>query len=54
MPHGDGQKIRLRAASNGRFYQNYSLSFEEPWMGVGVSQIVFLHQYGKQFKISVK
>ena len=33
MPHGDGQKIRLRAASNGRFYQNYSLSFEEPWMG---------------------
>ena len=22
MPHGDGQKIRLRAASNGRFYQN--------------------------------
>lgn len=33
MPHGDGQKIRLRAASNGSYYQNYSLSFEEPWMG---------------------
>ena len=33
MPHGDGQKIRLRAASNGAYYQNYSLSFEEPWMG---------------------
>ena len=33
MPHGDGQKIRLRAASNGTYYQNYSLSFEEPWMG---------------------
>ena len=33
IPSGDGKKIRLRAASNGSYYQNYSISFEDPWMG---------------------
>ena len=33
LPTGDGQKLRLRAQSNGTYYQNYSLSFEEPWLG---------------------
>jgi len=33
VPSGDGKKIRLRAASNGSYYQNYSISFEDPWMG---------------------
>ncbi|MDC0189361.1 outer membrane protein assembly factor BamA [Flavobacteriales bacterium] len=33
LPTGDGQKIRLRAQSNGTYYQNYSISFEEPWLG---------------------
>ena len=33
IPSGDGKKIRLRAASNGSYYQNYSVSFEDPWMG---------------------
>jgi outer membrane protein insertion porin family len=33
LPTGDGQKLRLRAQSNGSYYQNYSISFEEPWLG---------------------
>ena len=33
LPAGDGQRLSLRAQSNGRFYQNYSLSFTEPWLG---------------------
>lgn len=33
IPSGDGQKISLRAQSNGTFYQSYSASFTEPWLG---------------------
>jgi outer membrane protein insertion porin family len=33
LPTGDGQKLSLNAVSNGRFYQSYSLSFTEPWVG---------------------
>jgi outer membrane protein insertion porin family len=33
LPSGDGQRIQLRASSNGTFYQNYSFSFTEPWLG---------------------
>ena len=33
LPSGDGQRISLRAQSNGTFFQNYSFSFVEPWMG---------------------
>lgn len=33
LPSGDGQRISLRAQSNGSFFQNYSFSFVEPWMG---------------------
>ncbi len=33
LPSGDGQKISLRASSNGSYYQNYSFSFTEPWLG---------------------
>lgn len=33
LPVGDGQKLAVRAQANGRFYQNYSLSFTEPWLG---------------------
>lgn len=32
-PSGDGQSISLRAQSNGRIYQSYSISFVEPWLG---------------------
>ena len=33
LPSGDGQRIQLRASSNGSYYQNYSFSFTEPWLG---------------------
>jgi outer membrane protein insertion porin family len=33
LPAGDGQKLSIRAQSNGRFYQGYNFSFTEPWMG---------------------
>lgn len=33
LPSGDGQTLSLRAQTNGRFYQNYSISFREPWLG---------------------
>lgn len=33
QPAGDGQTLNLRAQTNGRFFQSYSLSFVEPWLG---------------------
>jgi len=33
LPGGDGQRISLRAQSNGRYYQGYTFSFTEPWLG---------------------
>ena len=33
IPAGDGQKISIRAQSNGSYYQSYSASFTEPWLG---------------------
>ena len=33
LPSGDGQTINLRATTNGTFYQAYSASFTEPWLG---------------------
>ena len=33
LPTGDGQRLSLRARSNGSYYQNYSIAFEEPWLG---------------------
>ena len=33
LPSGDGQRISLRAQTNGSFFQNYSFSFTEPWLG---------------------
>jgi outer membrane protein insertion porin family len=33
LPAGDGQRLSLRAQSNGRFFQSYNISFTEPWLG---------------------
>jgi len=33
VPSGDGQKLSLRAQSNGMNYQGYTFSFTEPWLG---------------------
>lgn len=32
-PSGDGQRLSLRAQSNGQFFQSYNFSFTEPWFG---------------------
>lgn len=33
VPMGDGQRLSLRAQTNGSFYQSYNVSFTEPWLG---------------------
>ena len=33
LPSGDGQRLSLSASSNGAYYQNYNISFTEPWLG---------------------
>jgi outer membrane protein insertion porin family len=33
LPSGDGQQLMVSASSNGVYYQNYRLSFMEPWLG---------------------
>jgi len=33
LPSGDGQKLSIRAQSNGLYYQSYNFSFTEPWLG---------------------
>ncbi|HEY0978538.1 MAG TPA: outer membrane protein assembly factor BamA [Flavobacteriales bacterium] len=33
LPAGDGQTLSLRAQTNGAYFQSYSLSFIEPWLG---------------------
>jgi len=33
IPTGDGQQLNIQAQANGRFFQSYSLSFIEPWLG---------------------
>lgn len=33
LPSGDGQKLSMRAQTNGKYYQAYSISFIEPWLG---------------------
>jgi len=33
LPAGDGQRLSLRAQSNGPWFQSYNFSFVEPWLG---------------------
>ena len=33
LPGGDGQRLSIRAQSNGKVYQSYNFSFTEPWFG---------------------
>jgi outer membrane protein insertion porin family len=33
LPAGDGQRLSVRAQTNGMFYQSYNFSFTEPWLG---------------------
>lgn len=33
IPAGDGQRLSIRAQSNGTYFQSYNASFSEPWFG---------------------
>lgn len=33
LPSGDGQRLSIRAQSNGNAFQSYNVSFTEPWLG---------------------
>ena len=33
IPQGDGQTLSISAQTNGRYYQSYSISFFDPWLG---------------------
>jgi outer membrane protein insertion porin family len=33
LPSGDGQRLSIRAQSNGLYYQSVNASFTEPWLG---------------------
>ncbi|MFK7809833.1 MAG: outer membrane protein assembly factor [Saprospiraceae bacterium] len=33
LPQGDGQRLSLRAQTNGSRFQSYNVSFTEPWLG---------------------
>ncbi|MBI4946424.1 MAG: outer membrane protein assembly factor BamA [Bacteroidetes bacterium] len=33
LPSGDGQRLSIRAQSNGSYYQSFNMSFVEPWLG---------------------
>jgi len=33
LPQGDGQKLSVRAQSNGKQFRSYNLTFTEPWLG---------------------
>ena len=33
LPVGDGQSLGIRFQANGRQFQSYSISFQEPWLG---------------------
>lgn len=33
LPSGDGQRLSVRAQTNGQFFQSYNISFTEPWLG---------------------
>lgn len=52
VPKGDGQKLSIRAQTNGKPYQSYNLSFSEPWLGgkkpiyFGVSAFTSLRSNG--------
>ncbi len=54
LPAGDGQTLSLRAQTNGPFYQNYSISFVEPWLGgrkpnsLSVSGYLTRQSYGSE------
>lgn len=53
IPQGDGQTLSLQVQTNGTYYQNYSLSFLEPWLGgKRPNQLSFGISYYKQSDVN--
>lgn len=49
LPTGDGQKLSLRAQSNGKAYRSYNFSFTEPWFGGKKRNSFSLNYYNTKF-----
>ncbi len=47
LPSGDGQKLSVGVQTNGSFFQQYSLSFTEPWFRGRPRQAGFALSYSK-------
>ncbi len=53
IPQGDGQTLSLQVSTNGTYYQSYSLSFLEPWLGgKRPNQLSFGISYSKQSDVN--
>ena len=53
IPQGDGQTLSLQVQTNGTYYQNYALSFLEPWLGgKRPNQLSFSISYSKQSNVN--
>ena len=47
LPSGDGQRLSLGVQTNGSFYQNYSLSYTEPWFQGKPTPVGFSLSYSR-------
>ena len=47
LPSGDGQRLSLGVQTNGSFYQNYSLSYTEPWFRGKPTPVGFSLSYSR-------
>ncbi|MCF8275223.1 MAG: outer membrane protein assembly factor BamA [Flavobacteriales bacterium] len=45
LPAGDGQRLSIRAQSNGLYFQSYNFSFMEPWLGGNKPNALSLSAY---------
>ncbi len=53
IPQGDGQTLSLQVQTNATYYQNYSLSFLEPWLGgKRPNQLSFSIYYSKMSDVN--
>lgn len=53
LPQGDGQTLSLQMQTNGTYYQQYSISFLEPWLGgKRPNQLSLSVYYSKQSDIN--
>jgi outer membrane protein insertion porin family len=59
LPSGDGQRLSVRAQSNGLYFQSYNISFTEPWLGgkkpnsLSVTAYYSVQTNGQKKKITV-